>query len=46
MSEKRKPTYAGSIGHSGVQHVKAPLPGDSKGGGTVVKTGEDLRAGK
>jgi len=37
--------YAGRIGHSGVQVVKAPHPGESKKGKSTVKTGTDLRTG-
>ncbi len=41
-----KPTYAGRIGNTGAQKVKAPFSSDGKGGKTIVKTGTDLRAGK
>lgn len=44
MAEKKG--YAGSIGNSGAQKVKAPMPADGKKGKSTVKTGNDLRSGK
>ena len=41
-----KPTYAGRIGNSGTQMVKAPFQGNSPKGKTTSKTGDDLRSGK
>ena len=41
-----KPTYAGRIGNSGTQMVKAPFQGNSHKGKTTSKTGDDLRSGK
>ena len=44
MSEKSP--YAGKIGNTGNQTVKAPYSGNVKKGQSTVKTGGDLRAGK
>lgn len=41
-----KPTYAGKIGNSGTQMVKAPFAGNSPKGKTTSRTGNDLRSGK
>ena len=41
-----KPTYAGRIGNSGVQVVKAPFPANGPKGKTTIRTGDDLRSGK
>ena len=41
-----KPTYAGRIGNSGAQMVKAPFPANGPKGKTTSKTGDDLRSGK
>lgn len=41
-----RPTYAGRIGNSGVQSVKAPFQSNSPKGKTTSRTGDDLRSGK
>lgn len=41
-----KPGYAGRIGNSGAQMVKAPFPANGPKGKTSSKTGDDLRSGK
>lgn len=41
-----KPSYAGRIGNSGTQMVKAPFSGNSPKGKTTRRSGDDLRSGK
>lgn len=43
MSSKNP--YAGKIGNTGSQVVKAPYSGNVSKGKSVVKSGSDLRAG-
>ena len=43
MAEKNG--YAGKIGNTGAQKVKAPYPAGKKAGKATVKRGEDLRNG-
>lgn len=38
--------YAGKIGNSGLNKVKAPFPAGKGGGKGVTKSGGDLRTGK
>jgi len=43
MAECKKPGYAGSIGHTGMQVIQAPFGGGVEKGKGTVKKGNDLR---